>query len=609
MNKRMRLAALVALAALCAAPQASAASAATAAPVTISPLPGTPTALPRTQISFLGASASALSSISVVGSRSGRHGGRLRSYASETGASFIPSTPFTPGEHVTVHATWATSAHASRALSDEFTIATPREVTKSEFPTVAGTPADVQSFQSRPELHPPTVTVHQPAGAGVAPGDVLASPFLGPGQYGPMIFDNAGQLVWFKPLPGGEDAADLRTQVFRGKTDLTWWQGHTLQLGYGLGEDVIVDANYKTVAVVHAGNGLQADEHEFSLTPQGAAFVLAYSPVQTSLASAGGPANGIALDCVIQEIDVHTGLVMWEWHSLGHVDVSESYSPLPGDPANPYDYFHVNSVEQDSHGNLLVSARNTWTVYEIDAHTGAIVWRLGGKKSSFKLGEGVQFAYQHDATWAPNGDVSVFDDEGAPPVKPPSRGELIKLDTHAKTATLTEQLVRTIGPLTTTSQGDVQALPGGGSMVGWGGLPNFTEYDASGQIVYDAQLPAGENSYRVYREPWSAQPLEPPAIAARTSGGATAVYASWNGATTVDSWQLLTGTSTAHMSVVSTTPKSGFETTIPAPNPPASNCPAGVPCVAPVPSYVEVRALSASGKTLATSKAIQPAGG
>jgi hypothetical protein len=605
MNNRRRLLALTLLATLAAT--AGATSQASAASVTISPLPGTPTATPTTQISLLGASAKALSAVSVVGSSSGRHSGRLRSYSSANGASFVPSKPFTPGERVTVRATWANSTKTHRALSDAFTIAQPGVVSQAEFPSTPGTPADVQSFQSEPSLHPPTVTVHHAAGSGAAPGYVLAAPFLGPGQYGPMIFDNAGNLVWFHALKAGEDAADLQTQTFSGKNHLTWWQGRTLQLGYGLGVGVIANANYKTIEVVRAGNGLQADEHEFTLTPQGSAFVLAYSPVQTSLASAGGPSSALALDGVIQEIDVHTGLVMWEWHSLGHVDVDESYSKLPGNPANPYDYFHINSLALDSHGNVLISARNTWGVYDIDGRSGAVMWRLGGKKSTFALGPGVQFAYQHNATWLSNGNLSVFDDEGAPPVAPPSRAEFVKLDTKAKTATLAGQLVRTIGPLTTGSQGDAQALPDGGTMVGWGGLPNLTEFDEHGNIVYDAQLPAGENSYRIYRAPWSAQPSQPPAISARTSGSATAVYASWNGATTVTSWQLLTGSSSSHMTAVSTTPKSGFETTIPAPNP--SSCPPGASCLqAPRPLYLQVRALSPSGKVLATSKAVRPAG-
>ena len=592
MNHRKRLAVLSLLATpglgwLLAGAQASAAT------VAISPLPGTPTALPQTQISFLGASAKSLSSISVVGSSSGRHSGRLRSYSSTTGVSFLPSKPFTPGEHVTVRARWMSSSRTHSSLSTSFTIAQPGVVPSIEFTGVPGKPSDIQSFQSQPALHPPTVTVHQPAGMGSAPGYLFASPFLGPGQWGPMIFDNAGNLVWFRPLSGGQDAADFRTQIYRAKNDLTWWQGRTLQLGFGLGEDVIADANYRTIAVVKAGNGLQTDEHEFLVMPQGSAYVLAYSPVQTSLSSAGGPASGLALDGVIQQIDIHTGLVMWEWHSLGHVDVSESYSKPPAVPTSAYDYFHINSLATDAHEHILISARNTWTLYDLSARTGAVLWRLGGKKSSFTLGAGVQFAYQHNALWLGGNLISLFDDEGAPPVKPPSRGEIVKLDETTKTATLAAQFVRTSGPLITNSQGNTQSLPGGGWMVGWGGLPNLTEFNAQGQIVYDAQLPTGDNSYRVYREPWSGQPAEPPAILAKTTGATTAVYASWNGATTVVSWQLLIGPSAAHLTAVSTTPKRGFETTIPAPSAP----------------FFQVRALSASGRVLGTSKAVQPTSG
>jgi hypothetical protein len=559
--------------------------------VTVSPLPGTPTAMPQTQISFLGAAASSLKSVTVVGSLSGTHTGRLRSYTSALGASFQPSRPFTPGEHVTVRATLRAASGASSTLRSTFTVAHPVAVPMTEFPVTQGTPADVQGFHSS-SLHPPAVIVHQPAGAASAPGYVFAAPFLGPGQYGPMIFDSAGNLVWFHPLKPEQDAADFRTQVFRGKNALTWWQGRTIQLGYGLGEDVIANANYKVVSVVRAGNGLQADEHEFTLTPQGSAYVLAYSPVQADLASAGGTSGGVAVEGVIQEIDIHTGLVMWEWHSLSHVGVAESYSKLPGVATAPYDYFHINSLFTDSHGDLLISARNTWALYSINPHSGGVRWRLGGKRSTFKLGSGVQFAFQHDAEILPNGDISLFDDEGAPPVNPPSRGEVVRLDQKAKTATLVSQLIRTIGPVATGSQGNVQALQGGGHMVGWGGLPNFTEFDPQGQIVYDAQLPRAENSYRVYREPWNGQPGHPPAIAAVTSGPTTSVYASWNGATTVVSWQLLTGSSAAHMTAVSTTPRTGFETTIPA----------------AAAAFFQVRALSASGRVLGASKTVAPTG-
>ena len=286
-----------------------------AATVTLSPFPGTPTALAHTQISFLGASASSLSSISVVGSSSGRHSGYLASYASETGVSFLVRRPFAAGEHVVVHATWKSPTGARSRLSTYFTIAQQGAISQTEFTPVPGTPADVQRFSSEPGLHPPTVTVRQPAGAGSAPGYLLAAPFLGPGQWGPMIFDNAGSLVWFRPLPAGQDAADFRTQMFRGTNSLTWWQGITLTFGYGLGEDVVANSNYKIVAVVKAGNGLRADEHEFLLNPRDSAYVLAYNPVTTSLSSAGGPASGLALD------GGHTG--DRHSHGPGHVGMAQ----------------------------------------------------------------------------------------------------------------------------------------------------------------------------------------------------------------------------------------------------------------------------------------------
>ena len=583
--RRIAVLSLLATVGLCA--QAS------AAVVTISPLPGTPTALPKTQISFLGAAAGSLSAISVVGSSSGRHSGRLRSYSSAIGASFLPSKPFTPGEHVTVHAKWASGGGKHSTISTSFTVARPGVVPESEFPSAAGTPADVQNFQSLPEMHPPAVRVREAAGAASAPGYIFASPFLGPGQWGPMIFDSAGNLVWFHALPQGENAADFRTQVYEGKNDLTWWQGKTLALGYGLGEDVIMNANYQTVAVVKAGNGLQADGHEFTVTPQDTAFVLAYSPVYTSLRSVGGSASGLTLDGVIQEIDIPTGLVMWEWHSLGHVSVSESYATPPAVASNPYDYFHINSLAVNSQGDMLISGRNTWALYDINPLSGAIAWRLGGKRSTFALGAGVPFAYQHDAEWIGGDEVSLLDDEGAPTIKPPSSGEVVRLDAKARSATLVNQLVRTSGPLSTTSWGDLQTLPNGGWMVGWGVLPNFTEFNAQGQEIYDAQLPAGDSSYRVYREPWSAQPTEPPAIIAELNQGAATIYATWNGATTVYSWQLLTGSSAANLTVQSNTPKTSFETAIPAPEAP----------------FYEVRALSASGRVLVTLTASQAEAG
>jgi hypothetical protein len=316
--------------------------------------------------------------------------------------------------------------------------------------------------------------------------------------------------------------------------------------------------------------------------------------VAQNLSSVGAPASGAsAVDCVVQEVDIRTGLVMWEWHALGHVPLTDSYSKPPATPGGWFDYFHLNSVQLASHDTFVVSARNTWAIYDVNGHSGKIAWQLGGKRSSFALGPGVPFAYQHNALLQPGGQLTLFDDEGAPPVKPPSRGEVVKLDLKAKTATLVSQFVRGSGPLATGSQGNLQQLPGGGWMVGWGGLPNFTEFNAQGQIVFDAQMPTGEDSYRVYRDAWSGQPSTPPLLAV-SSGSA---YASWNGATNIASWQLLAGQSASALSTVTTVPRSGFETAIAVP--PSRQLPG---------EQYEVQALSASGRVLASSATVGASG-
>jgi hypothetical protein len=90
--------------------------------------------------------------------------------------------------------------------------------------------------------------------------------------------------------------------------------------------------------------------------------------------------------------------VLFEWHSLDHVGLDESYKDLPEEAGGTFDYFHINSIEVDHDSNLLVSARNTFTVYKIDRRSGEIIWRLGGKKSDFEMGPGTWMRYQHDAS-------------------------------------------------------------------------------------------------------------------------------------------------------------------------------------------------------------------
>jgi arylsulfotransferase ASST len=558
----------------------------------LSPLNGTPDASPRTQVSFLGVPANEIAHISVIGSRSGRHSGSLESYASAPGASFLPTHPFTQGERVIASALVGPAGHAAR-MSTRFTIArlSGYRATPTK-PLQLSRPGLVQSFVSQPPLQPPSVFVATDSPQ-AAPGDIFLTPTHGYGQSGAMILNGQGDLVWFQPAPNGDVDEDLHVQSYEGRPVLVWWQGQILaSLGIGLGKDEIYGSAYTPIATVSAGNGYQADLHELQITPQGSALISAYSLTDADLSWAGGSRNGVLQDAILQEIDVKTGLVMFEWHAYGHVSLNDSYSPPPRAAGQPWDYFHINSVSLDpsGDGDFIVSARNTWAGYEIDHLTGSVLWRLGGRHSSFKMGAGTGFAWQHDIQWQPDGTLTIFDDGATPKEHSESRAIGERIDWTHRSVQLIARDVHSPA-LLAGSQGNDQTLPDGDTFVGWGEEPYVSEFTHSGQTVFDAHFPAPGQSYRAYRYPWSATPAAPPAVAVRASGAeAATVYASWNGATGISQWILLGGATPTALSPLATVAATGFETAIPASSADAD---------------FAVEAIGADGDVLGTSAAVE----
>jgi hypothetical protein len=556
--------------------------------VSVSPLPGSRDASPQTQISFLGVAPASLSAIDVRGDRSGFHAGRLLPYSHGEGASFVPARRFAEGELVTVRARLLVG-RSHKPLFDQFVVADQDAISFAPEAVHGGSPSDVQSFLSRPDLRPPAVSVGTRSIA-AAPGDEFVAPYTGPGQAGPMILDSAGALVWFKPLRAPASAANLRVQEYNQRPVLTWWQGVASVHGFGRGEDVIDDGSYSEIARVRAGNGYQADLHEFELTSRGTALITVYNPILCNLSAVGGPAYGAVTDAMIQEIDIGTGLVEREWTSIDHVPLGDSYEHAAGSRLDwPFDFFHLNSIDFEHDGSLLASARNTRTVYYLDGRSGQIAWRLGGKRSSFAMGPGTGIAYQHDPRELPDGTISVFDNGASPAVHSQSRGVVLSVDLARKTVTRVSQIVHT-PPLLAESQGNMQALANGDWFVGWGQLPEFSEFDAGGALVFDASFPRGTQSYRSYRFAWSGSPAHGPSFSFQpAAGGGGVAYASWNGSTLVDSWEVIAGTSPGGMVPVAHAARSGFETAI--------SLPAGT-----VGPYLAVQALDAAGRPLGVSQ-------
>jgi Arylsulfotransferase (ASST) len=359
---------------------------------------------------------------------------------------------------------------------------------------------------------PPPVTILTPHGA-VGRGDIFITPTGGTSTYanGPEILDRNGNVVWFQAAPLGFTASDFRVQRYHGQPVLTWWQGTGLG-GLSSGTDYIYNDHFQQIATVNAGNGLTTDGHEFLITPRNTALVLSYDTATANLTSIGGPADQTVIDGVVQEIDIATGKVLFQWNSADHVPYGQSEQPLPASASTPWDWFHVNAVHLDSDGNLLIDARNTWTTYKVDRRSGAIIWQLGGKDSSFKLqagpgqsldNAGEIFAWQHDPEAIGHDQYTFFDNESSSVAEfSSSRVVTVRLDERHRTATLIASDDQPEG-LVAPSQGNGQTTAGGNLFVGWGSLPYFSEFDPSGHLLFNAEFPTGVNSYRAYLLPWS----------------------------------------------------------------------------------------------------------
>jgi Arylsulfotransferase (ASST) len=559
-------------------------------PVDVSPAPETDTANPNTQISFLGLSAAEIHAVSVMGRRSGAHPGRLHGYSQGDGASFAPDSPFDVGEQVTVRAMIG-AGNGGRRIGFRFRVDTPYSTaTVSQFPNPPAAPADYQSFNTLPGIEAPIMSVtvpdHDPAA-----GDILTTNGPGPGQYGPLIYTPQGRLVWFDKLSGGEAAADLNEQTYEGRRALTWWKGRVLSLGFGEGEDIVMNSHYQTVARIPGANGLKADLHDFQIAPHDVAYITAFNPIRCDLKTVEGGSGGSIVDTAIQQIDMKTGLVRWEWHSLDHIGASESEVETPAD-ALPWDYFHLNSIDPEPNGDILISARSTWAGYQLQGGTGRVLWRLGGNSSSFKMGPGTTMAWQHDGRVLPDGEVTFFDDGSNPPIHSQSRALRIKLDLKTREARLTSVYTHANAPLLAASQGNAQTLANGDTLVGYGGVPAISEYAKDGSLLLDAHQPLDMSFYRAYRFPWSGRPLSPPAVLASSNntGEETIVHASWNGATKVAFWRVLAGKQTGSLTAQATIAASDFESATTLPEQYAR---------------VAVQALDSAGHVLGASKTAQ----
>jgi Arylsulfotransferase (ASST) len=415
-----------------------------------------------------------------------------------------------------------------------------------------------------------TVNVNKPGGApgylffvaGASAADVTATSTGADERPAVLVIaDRSGRLVWQRELPAGQSGGNLRVQNYQGRPVLTWWQG-TKDSGHGFGACYIADQHYNVIRSLTPGGGLPADIHEFRLTPDGRALITSYQEVTTDLTAIGGPADARIYNCIASIVDVASGRSQFQWDALSHVPLTEL--PARRQPGEVPDPYHMNSISLDPSGNLLISMRSLSTVFNVDPHSGAVNWQLGGKHSTFALGDSVAFGYQHDAAMPDASTLTLFDNhDDVGPQQATATGDTvptslkwIHLDFGAHRATLIREQ-RHPGNVVAGAMGNLQPLPGGNTFSGWGSAGHIAEFTGNGDMVFDATLTGG--TYRAYLDEWSGDPADPPGLAFTDN----TAHAVWNGATAVSQWRLLHGSQRDTLTPLTTVGWAGYDTPIP----------------------------------------------
>jgi hypothetical protein len=582
--------------------QAGAAPKAKGKPVAVYPVAKTQYISDRSSISFRGINPKKvkINRIRVVGKKTGRHAGRKLVHSDRKGFSWVPKKRFKRGEKVRV----TTNLRIVGAKRGDWNYRVARLTAKDDKPVDPVVPPATDGLRSRPDLRPTELNVETNL-----PEKTPGAIFYAAKQNGLAIADEQGRTTWFRDFnydATGITLYNFRVQEYRDRPVLTYWKGASSLLGYSqIGTFEILNRRYERIASVTPGNGYKADIHEFQLTDRDTALVLSYVGVRKDLRKAGGVKKGKILDNVVQEIDIKTGAVLFEWHSLGNVPFTTGVGQVPKDSKSSFDYFHANSIQVDGN-SYLVSGRRHSSIYRIDARTGKIRWTLAGSslpgnaKGSFVMGPGTEFGYQHDAQRLPNGDISLFDNalgRFEPEVRNQSSALVLRLgvENGKRTATLVKRYEHP-DAVVAQSQGNALPLSNGGFFVGWGQVNRMTEFNAEGDVVFDATHTGDQSesfgvisSYRAFKGAWNGVPSGKPAIASQAAGAGATVWASWNGSQAVRQWRVLTGPDANGLAPATTVPWTGLETEIDVPAAGAT---------------LQVQALNGAGEVIGESAAV-----
>lgn len=530
----------------------------------------------------------------VQGSKSGLHAGQTILADDHKTVIFKPAQPFTSGEQVRVNVnSLRLDAETSYApLSYTFTVAIHQQPGSPGSPSTSPPSSDPASafpnFLTLPQDIPHyTVSATSP---NADEGDIFVAPFYWTksivGSY-LLILNQQGQIIYYQSAADDLAAFDFKVQP-NGLLSYYDQKNWTFFL---------MNSHYQVVDSYRAGNGYFADLHDFQILPNGDALLMAYDAetVDMSKVVPNGKQNATVTGLIIQELDPSKN-VIFEWRSWDHFSFLDSTSNLTD---QNIDLVHGNALAISNDGNLLLSSRNLSEITKINLQTGDVMWRLGGKANMFNFVNGQTFAYQHDVRQLPNGDITVFDNQGTVQNPAPSFGIEYKIDETLKTATTVWDFSHT-PPVFATFMGNTQRLSNGNTFLSWGApstatgyaFVSMTEITPENNTLFELTFDQPYVSYRAYLSAWHGFPDTQPELAFKANGNGLTLGYSWNGATEVAAYRVYSGNSPQALGMIEEKAKTDFETQSNLVNLPGGEC------------YFQVAALDKNGNEMARSKII-----
>jgi outer membrane protein assembly factor BamB len=435
--------------------------------------------------------------VSITGSKSGRHNGKITIAGDGKTLLFIPEVPFEYSETVTV------VFHPSRVFYDGSVSERLEYFFTTESFRAPGTNiASAKDFyiyelfnrdniydNYTEELPILNITVNNSPSA----GKIFISnfPFTGiPNVPHLIIAENNGSIYTGMKLKA--NALDFK-KLDNG--NLGYFDGGPLKY-YSL------DTEYRLIDSFYCGNGYLTDGHELKILNNEHALLMSYDSqtVDMSQIVTGGSPNCLVTGLVIQEIDSDKNVV-FQWRSWDHIPITDAQHQNM--TTNYLDYIHGNAIDFDNDGNILISSRHLDEITKINRQTGSIIWRLGGKGNNFTfINDPGKFNYQHGVRRLANGNIILFDN-GNFHTPPHSRAVEYALDETNMTATMVWQYRNTPDNFG-FAMGFAQRLGNGNTVISWGSTnPTLTEVTPSGQIALELSLPQGVYSYRGFKFDWS----------------------------------------------------------------------------------------------------------